>query len=329
MLKTRARLLEQWLKRIFDSPALNSYGLPLVDHNNEPITVGKAIMDHCMVTALSGKGRSTSYISSENFFSALMDKITLVPASGVNATVQTPPTDLDGYIRAIENSTAISGELKRTILMFANEAKQAAVALKSLPAGTNITNNIGSGIKSELDQFRSRVERWYDTNADRLSGTLKRTKAVPSTIILATIITIGLNADSISIGKYLYDHKEETRQFADKAMSSLQNFDARIQEIKRGNDTATARNSATIEELDNNLDQVKKDITTIKASVPRGLPIGWKTSTNDWLTRIAGWIVTILAICIGAPFWFDMLNKLTNLRSTGPKPRSAEDDDKN
>src|SRR5215210_5985337 len=88
MLKTRARLLEQWLKRIFDAPALDSHGLPVKDRNNQPITIGQAIMDHCMVTALSGRGKSTSYISAENFFSALMDKITITPSAGANPSVQ-------------------------------------------------------------------------------------------------------------------------------------------------------------------------------------------------------------------------------------------------
>lgn len=68
LLKTRARLLEQWLKRIFDSPALDSHGMPIVDKSNKSVTIGQAIMDHCMVTALSQKGKSTSYISAENFF---------------------------------------------------------------------------------------------------------------------------------------------------------------------------------------------------------------------------------------------------------------------
>lgn len=36
--------------------------------------------------------------------------------------------------------------------------------------------------------------------------------------------------------------------------------------------------------------------------------------------RILGWIVTGIALSMGAPFWFDALNKLVNLRSSGKKP---------
>ena len=35
---------------------------------------------------------------------------------------------------------------------------------------------------------------------------------------------------------------------------------------------------------------------------------------------ILGFFVTALAISLGAPFWFDLLRKLVNIRSAGNKP---------
>jgi hypothetical protein len=35
--------------------------------------------------------------------------------------------------------------------------------------------------------------------------------------------------------------------------------------------------------------------------------------------KVAGWIITALAISLGAPFWFDLLNKVAQLRSTGTR----------
>ena len=32
---------------------------------------------------------------------------------------------------------------------------------------------------------------------------------------------------------------------------------------------------------------------------------------------ILGWLITALAISLGAPFWFDLLTKLVNIRGTG------------
>lgn len=322
LLRTRAKILEQWLISIFNLPALNSHGEALLDLNNKPMTLGQAIMDHCMVTVLSGKGRATSYIDAGNFYSALMDKITLTPSSAKDL-VQLPPKTLDEYIVYIQNSISLSGELKRTFLMLAFEAKQASTSLSNLPAGAVLSNNLTSQVKSELDHFRQRIEAWYESNTRRLTGTLKRTKAAPSTFILATAITIGLNADSIDIGKYLYDHKEETRQFADQAANSLRNFEASIQTVKEIPDSAGSSDASSIRELDEKLSQVKNDIRTMREAVPQGLPIGWKSGSNDWINHLAGWIVTILAICIGAPFWFEILNKIANLRGTGPKPGAS------
>ncbi len=38
------------------------------------------------------------------------------------------------------------------------------------------------------------------------------------------------------------------------------------------------------------------------------------------LYSILGWLLTALALSLGAPFWFDMLNKVISLRATGAKP---------
>ncbi|HEY1872124.1 MAG TPA: hypothetical protein VGG71_13775, partial [Chitinophagaceae bacterium] len=66
----------------------------------------------------------------------------------------------------------------------------------------------------------------------------------------------------------------------------------------------------------------------MKASLPNGFPIGWpkpNDNSENFLTMFFGWIATILAICLGAPFWFDILNKIANLRSSGPKPATTTD----
>jgi hypothetical protein len=41
-------------------------------------------------------------------------------------------------------------------------------------------------------------------------------------------------------------------------------------------------------------------------------------------TTIIGWILTALAISLGAPFWFDILNKVIRLRAAGPKPSDKD-----
>ncbi|MGN6533021.1 MAG: hypothetical protein ACTHK0_14865 [Ginsengibacter sp.] len=312
--KSRAGLLENWLKQIFNLPALNSEGKPL------NVSVGQAIMDHCMVTALSKKGTSTSYMDANNFVSALLDKITITP-SGANNTVEFPPANLAGYITAIQNSTLISGELKRTILIFANEAKSIATA-----------SNNTAPVVSELELFRDRLEKWFNTNADRLTGTFKRTKALPLTIIIAVIMVIALNMDSIQISKYLYNNQAASKQLATTAMNSFQNYQDQIDTVLTKDSASNSVKATTISELNARTLQLKNDMDSLRAL---DLPIGWKaanvkdgrTFMNNFTKHLAGWLATILAIMMGAPFWFDILNKISNLRGTGPKPASNSDAD--
>lgn len=67
-----------------------------------------------------------------------------------------------------------------------------------------------------------------------------------------------------------------------------------------------------------------------------GLPIGWNIEKGKNFLKEEGgsehWLVNILlmligiaigagCISMGAPFWFDLLNKLVNLRRSGIKPK--------
>jgi hypothetical protein len=64
------------------------------------------------------------------------------------------------------------------------------------------------------------------------------------------------------------------------------------------------------------------------------LPLGWTQSNlNQQFNSgeniviqlfkvIMGWGLTAIAISMGSSFWFDILNKLINVRNTGSKPQS-------
>ncbi|WP_298737524.1 hypothetical protein [uncultured Chitinophaga sp.] len=44
---------------------------------------------------------------------------------------------------------------------------------------------------------------------------------------------------------------------------------------------------------------------------------------NGWLVFV-GWLITALALSLGAPFWFDLLNKVVQIRTTGPQIQSSQ-----
>ncbi len=78
--------------------------------------------------------------------------------------------------------------------------------------------------------------------------------------------------------------------------------------------------------ISENLKQIKKlglpiGWTRVEGD-PRSLSVGWQT----WLIRIIGWLLTALAVSLGAPFWFDMLNKFISIRSSvKPKEKSQDE----
>lgn len=287
--RTRARLLSKWLKTIFNLQALDPHAIPIIDRNGMPVSVGQAIIDHCMIIALSPKGKSNSYLGDENFTTALLDKISITEDAPKEFGFIPPPQNLEIYIEQIKKTKVISAELQRTILMFAYESKKSKIESGSTtPAGAAAMLQLQG--KSEIDDFRDRLKKWYNLNQDRLTGNLKR-KALPATIIMAVLVTIGLNVNSIAIGKYLYHGKEDAANFV---------------------------------ELANHVGQTQLPTSKQNLTLNREFPWGWNERTK-YDNNFFGWLATILAIIMGAPLWFELLNKIVNIRNTGPKPLEMDE----
>ncbi|HEY0059089.1 MAG TPA: hypothetical protein VGB56_08125, partial [Flavisolibacter sp.] len=230
-----------------------------------------------------------------------------------------------------EKTPVLPAEIKRTITAFANEAESA------------ISDQL-----SNIDLFRQKIENWYDSNAERLTGRLKRRWASPLTLVMAICMTIALNADTVAIGGYLYDHKEVSRQLADKALATYERYGERVDRLRV--DPGTTMAPADLQALERARLQLKSDVDSMQAVLPKGFPVGWEgekwtdpamaklglgariSSSGFWSEVLgrhgAGWLATVLAILLGAPFWFDMMNKVSNIRGAGPKPASSNSGDR-
>lgn len=57
-----------------------------------------------------------------------------------------------------------------------------------------------------------------------------------------------------------------------------------------------------------------------------GLNNGGNNAAGWWFSHVLGWLLTAVLLMLGAPFWFDVLGKLVNLRAGGPRPKPAPDD---
>lgn len=318
--KYRSKMLEEWLRNIFDKDVT----LP----GGKVVPLGQALMDHCSITALSRQGKSPSYIDARNFASALLEKVTYDPANPHGVA-----KGIDDLVRSIENSTSLPSDLQRILLAYAYEAKDGyrSVAIKT--AG-------------EIELFKSKIENWFDTSMERVSGAMKTRYSRRFTFLTAVIITVLLNADSISIGKYLYSNPEARIKMAAQAYAAVDNdtikkqvnhiilakqavTDSLTRDTTRQLVTEAARKAIT----DTIMARID-DIKMTKAILDDGIPLGWNRNVfNDnkgvfyfplILLKILGLAATVLAIMMGAPFWFDVLNKIANLRGAGKKPEEAE-----
>jgi hypothetical protein len=54
------------------------------------------------------------------------------------------------------------------------------------------------------------------------------------------------------------------------------------------------------------------------------LPIGWTSGRGFSPLWPVGWLATACSALFGAPFWFGLLQRLVNLRGTGPKPADKQ-----
>jgi len=315
----RAAALEKWLTDIFKEEV----NLP---GNGGQKPLGIAIMDHCAVTALSKTGKSTPYIAPANFVSALLEKITF------NSNLPDLPdkiaTRIDDYINVLQDTKALPPELQRTFLIYAHEAKSAAL----------LTQNAVTGAIDSIELFKGKIETWFNSNMDRVGGYLKIKYTRPLTFLVAAITALALNADSIAIAKYLYNNPDARAKVAANAYAAAhdEKNQQKIEALQKSvSDAKNDKNAATVQEITDSLKKEWKEVNTAKAALEENnIPIGWSPmeyqGKEGWaltlaiLSKFVGLFATFLAVTMGAPFWFDVLNKVSNLRGTGNKPKEAK-----
>ena len=79
-------------------------------------------------------------------------------------------------------------------------------------------------------------------------------------------------------------------------------------------------------ESTSNLDAETGGLVTLSTAL-RTLPVGWADFPprldSAFLVQVAGWSLTAASSMFGAPFWFDLFQRLVNMRGTGSKPKES------
>ncbi|HYD51954.1 MAG TPA: hypothetical protein VEA99_04980 [Gemmatimonadaceae bacterium] len=162
--------------------------------------------------------------------------------------------------------------------------------------------------QGDLGRVQHALERWFDSAMDRVSGGYKR-RTQYYLFAIGIVLTMALDADTKQIADRFY---------RDPALR--QRAVAMAEQRTTGGTPATPADASPRAAVDTGL----ADLATL--SLPLSLPDGW----SDFLARARrgwfGWLVTAFAISLGAPFWFDTLNKVMVIRSTvKPREKSPEE----
>ena len=227
------------------------------------------------------------------------------------------------YLEDSMFSTIFINLLKKRAKIDAVDSEADVTALiEQLPDGhlQEVIKQIQTDPIETVAEFRSELERVYNIMMDHASGRYKQHLQI-ITIIVGLVIAGALNADTFHIYKNLStnaDARREVVEYAERYLNS-------VEESPRN---TIALNDPAVQDLSNELiDIVTDDLERVKNPLGLGWAhddIGyspfWDSDWLDWLQRFAGWIITALAITLGAPFWFDILKKLMSIRNSAPLP---------
>jgi hypothetical protein len=243
----------------------------------------KAFYEHPIIMSLSKPNRHPSYISAQDFSITLLDLLMDSKESGS----LTP----DQYLHALKNNiNCLNDDMRRTLMPLI----QYAELTESNP-------------DKRIIQVRQQIDQWYLSTIERASGWYKN-RVQKIGLLVGFLIACLLNADTINIVQYLWENTT-ARQGLVQAAQEYQQI-----------------NGPTLENTIIELSQVN-------------FPLGWRplvdrTGNLDVqyeslknpigiFSKLMGFLITALAISVGSSIWFDILNRVINLRSTGTKPANT------
>ena len=137
-----------------------------------------------------------------------------------------------------------------------------------------------------IDELRGSLADWIDEGMTRISGWYARCAKL-SVFVIAAVVTVAANASTVHVAAELWED--------DSLRTTLSGL------------ASIAAAAEGVEDV--------ADSTGLS-----DFPLGWDGIDHSfvaWLGRVAGWLMTVAAVSLGAPFWFDLLGKVANLKGAG------------
>ena len=228
------------------------------------------------------------------------------------------------------------GDLRRGIAALSVISPEVNQTLNALLL--NLEEYIGEK-ESKLAKARQNVEEWFDDSMDRVSGTFKRYSQWMA-LMIGFVIALILNVDSVELTLYLWREPAVRQALAQNAST----FELPQEELEANPEEALQnfRNQFTGLTLPVGWGISRMEGSAIFAAscqlFPRenqsfGIPVigtpfcfvpPQATNQNNLAVKLLGIVLTALAARQGAPFWFDILKRVVNLRATGANPAEKE-----
>ena len=295
-LKWRSKNLAEGIHKLLGSvpSPLGPGASPGETSGGQPKTLKELLYEHPLIKSLYRGPHGPSYIPSRTFALVLLDLVSKADPS---------------HPRTVESLKS---------------------AIKDLPADLNKTLNVLlAEAGSDIRKFEEGIETWFNNSMDRVSGWYKRKSQIIN-VVLAVAVTGLANADSILIAKSLS---------SDPALRS-----ALVAEAVKFSEQSAAHSFDSPNDQSGVAD-AKKKVDDYRTQISKlGVPLGWKAANpgppanpngpsdprgfpddlGGGVMKILGLLLTAVAASLGAPFWFDMLNKVINIRSSGKAPEEKQ-----
>ncbi|HTV64396.1 MAG TPA: hypothetical protein VMD98_02270 [Bryocella sp.] len=274
LFNTRSRTLETAIRQLLDEQA----GKP--DALQDTNWFLRQFYRHPLIAGMCEPGKRKTppaYLASRAFAIAVMD----IATPGIAGTITF--ADLEAGIKKLPD-----GDVKTSLLAVIQTAH------------------------GDINLAQRNIQGWYEDTMQRVSGWYKK-KTQLWTAIIATLLVICANADTVQITKTLWRDPTLRAELIEKAKDHA----------------ASATSAAPVADSDQNhvpdanTDQAIKDDLNVLGGV-----IGWTHQAAihgfwPWADRLLGWFLSIVAVSLGAPFWFDLLNKFMRVRNGGDAPEEV------
>lgn len=191
------------------------------------------------------------------------------------------------------------------------------------PQTLSYFRNLFTDAGGDINAFDNALQKWFEDTMDRTTGWYKR-KLRLILFIMGFIIAVSFNVDSISVASKLTKDKVAREQLVQLSVAASDTGSSIYHALKQTQDTTITDSLARTGFR--NVMQSVNDANQI-------LGTGWERKRLGEILRVAlsfwklpfwGFILTALALSLGAPFWFDLLQKLVALRSAGIKPEEKD-----